>query len=463
MGLGFLTYSLAPLTAEHPNQVLWQTSQALNRIAQSTSPAVVSIYAIKHSNTPSFDSFPDPADTMLIGIGSGVILNRKGLILTNSHVIESAEVITVTFDEKHKSRATLVGSDPKTDLAVLKVDEKTIQKDLVIPSLGDSDRIQVGDWTLAIGSPFGLNRSVTSGIVSAISRGKLGMLDIEDFIQTDTPINPGNSGGPLLNANGEIIGINTAIFSQSGGFVGIGFAVPSKIAAQVYQEIIHYGRVRRGWAGITAQDLDGDLKRYFKSPTSEGALVSRALPNSPASQATIQEGDIILQYGKEKVQSSDHLKTLVAQTELGSRVPCVISRNGEKKVLNILIHEQPQQSQNHSKQLAGKTAHTQANYPCFGLSVQDIPSEFFGILGISTKRGVLVSRVKTGSPAFFAGITTGDVLLKANKTQIKNAKDFLAHAEDYRKEEVTVFYVQRGLEERIFIPVKSITDSITEE
>jgi serine protease Do len=461
-------FSILPTStpSQKPGQqdVLLLASQALHQVAKRATPAVVSITSIRNPEFEALEAHEEgnPLDQAMMGVGSGVIVRPDGLILTNFHVVQNAEKVTVLLDEKHKLPAHVVGGDSKTDLAVIQLDSKA-RKGLPLPTLpfGDSDQLQVGDWTLAVGSPYGLSRSVTSGIVSAVGRGRLGMLDIEDFIQTDAAINPGNSGGPLLNSSGEMIGINTAIFSQSGGFSGIGFAVPSKIAKQVFDEIVSNGRVIRGWIGMMAQDMDNDLAGYFKAPSEKGALVSAIQPNSPASQATLKVGDIITKYGAQSVASAGQLKALVSQTKSTTRIPVQFYREGDLRELSVLIREQPNFSPAGKNQMAGQAAPRRQSKPALdlGLIVQDIPKEILTILNKPSLDGALVTAVQAGSPAFDAGISIGDIILSANKHAIQNAQEFKHVLKKTRHSDLTVFYVQRGPDEKLFVPVRQEHDN----
>ena len=440
-----------------PN-VLTQNSTAVNEIAKNTTPAVVSITAVKSVshrsgalNYPSLDS-----DQTTMGIGSGVVIRSNGIILTNYHLVENSDRVTVAFDEKQKYSAHTLGGDPKTDLAVIQLDQPPKQK---LPTLafGDSDAIHVGDWALAVGSPFGLSHSVTSGIISAVGRGRLGMLDIEDFIQTDAAINPGNSGGPLLNSKGEMIGINTAIFSQTGGFIGIGFSIPSKIAKQVFEELLDHGRVIRGWIGLSAQDLDKDLASYFGTPTVEGALVSHVEAGGPASQASIQTGDVITRFSQKKILSADQLKALVASVKTPRRIPIELFRNGKMHSLSIFIREQPSPKPALMQQQAGRAPiklQPQSSAD-LGLTLQDVPDEFIDLLRIPVRSGALVMDVRVGSLAFEAGMSRGDIILKLNKAIIRGAKDFERSLKSMAPSDLTVLYIQRGPEEKLFIPVRT--------
>ncbi len=460
MVLGILAAAMSSVSNDKNQDILYQASHALNDVARKAMPAVVSITSIRDmdSYSTSNTTFPnDASEQATLGIGSGVIIKPDGLILTNLHVIQNAQSVSVSIDDKHKAVAHVIGGDSKTDLALIQLDHYP-RKDLPTLSFGDSDRIQVGDWSIAIGSPFGLNRSVTSGIVSAVGRGRLGMLDIEDFIQTDAAINPGSSGGPLLNMNGQMIGINTAIFSQSGGFIGIGFAIPSKIAKQVTDDLLKHGRVIRGWAGMSAQDLDVDLAHFFQTPSAQGALVSQITPRGPASNASLKTGDVITKFGDVTIESADHLKSLVGKAKALSHVKLEIYRDGVPLESELIVREQPDlKPVKKTSQLAGQAASNKIlNTPAaLGITVQDIPPEFSILLGLKDLTGAFVTGVKMGSPAFYAGISTGDIILGANKTEIRNAKELIHALKRTQQTDMAVLYVQRGPDEKVYIPVKT--------
>ncbi|MDR3608610.1 MAG: trypsin-like peptidase domain-containing protein [Oligoflexia bacterium] len=452
---------------------------AFHDIAKQALPAVVSISSVKREGLFDFDR-------RAIGIGSGMIVRPDGVILTNSHVVEDAEKITVTLGdgEKYKRSAHVVGIDPNTDLAVIQIDRKP--SDLKHPFqtvvFGSSKDIEVGDPTLAIGSPFGLSRTVTSGIVSAKSRGEMGILDVEDFIQTDAPINPGNSGGPLLNSNGEVIGVNTAIFSQGGTSTGIGFAIPAEIARSVYRQILAQGYVSRGWVGLAAQDVDAQLAQYFKVPrsssqsngedeeASQGALISNVVPNGPAGRAKIQVGDVILKYDGKPVSTARELKTRVGNTPAGKDVSLSVLHEGRVSDVQVSILQQPGTGPRSipPPQMAGQVpgaAGTRSVHhaPHLGLTVEDIPPEIalFLRLGADGQNaqnpaGAIVTDVEPGSAAFDSGLAPGDIILKVNQTDVRNAREFRKVASGSKEGDLSVLYVQRGPKERIFVPVKNL-------
>lgn len=474
-------FTQGPISLRNTEQdeLLTRASRAFNQIARNAMPAVVSVTTIRRAPVPHAGLLPPPlpgmkppgriADPRMMGIGSGSIIRKDGLILTNYHVVEEAERITVLFDDKHRHKAHVVGTDPKTDLALIQIDsnEKTKRDDYPTIAFGDSEQIREGDWAIAIGSPFGLNRSVSFGIVSAKGRGQMGILDVEDFIQTDAAINPGSSGGPLLNSRGELIGVNTAIFSQGGGNMGIGFAVPAKIAHEISDELVTRGRVSRGWMGLMAQDLDRDLARFFGVPGADksadtskpmpGALVSQVLPSGPAGLASIKSGDVITRYNNQPIEDASMLKALVGKTKAGSTVPMEIIREGKPESLTVAIQEQPQPLRERVReQQAGQAALGKAPpAPSLGLAVEDIPNDIARILHLSAREGTLVVGVNPGSPAFDAGIGPGDIILSANRTPVRGAKDFKRLAKKLGSErDVAVLFVQRGPVEKVFIPLR---------
>jgi serine protease Do len=439
-------------------QTLSKTAAAFNEVAQKATPAVVSVSVIKSgSNHPGKSNPLEPQKSQ--GIGSGVIIHQDGYVLTNNHVVENAEKITIKFDEKHKVPARIVGTDPKTDLAVLKIDKG---QNLPTLSFGDSSQIKVGDWAIAIGSPFGLNRSMSKGIISAVGRAQMGILEIEDFIQTDAAINPGSSGGPLLNIKGEMIGINTAIFSQGGGFVGIGFAIPASIAREVAEQLIAKGKMQRGWIGISVQDLDEDLARYFKIRGTSGALVTQVTPKSPAEKAALQPGDVILKFNRKPVEKAFDLKTASSKCQAGSSVMIEFSRDGTVRSMTIKVEQQASPFKlgdlfNQEKgQKAGQKADKAASQPrSSGLVIEDIPQELAKLLEVKDRVGVLVAGVEPGSPASEAGLAIGDIILQADKERVQTAKDFHRITKKLADQELTMLYVQRGSQEKLFIPLRN--------
>jgi serine protease Do len=343
-----------PSTPATPEQM--QT--AFVQVAERVRPAVVNI-ATSHflrrqrppgsspfSGNPSFKEYFEryfeqmpPSERERAGVGSGVIIDPQGHVLTNLHVIKGADEITVRLHTKREIKAKVVGTDAKTDLAVLRIEPG---EGATAAPLGDSDRLRVGEWAIAIGSPFGLEQTVTVGVVSATGRSELGIAPYEDFIQTDASINPGNSGGPLLNFRGEVIGLNTAIVSAG---PGIGFAIPINVAQRVAAQLIARGRVARGWLGVSLQPLTADLAKALGAPGEKGTVVARVLPGSPAAAAGLQANDVILRFGDVAVENLTHLQRLVLDAPVGQPVALRIVRGGKEQTVTVTIAEAPAETQ----------------------------------------------------------------------------------------------------------------------
>ena len=365
-----------------------------------------------------FESPQGQAPSEQQGMGSGVIVSADGYVITNNHVVQGADEVTVTLHDGTTQKARIVGTDKKTDLAVLKI----AAQGLIAAPLGDADLMEVGDWVLAIGSPFNYHQTVTAGIISAKGR-RVGVLQsvqgYEDFIQTDAAINPGNSGGPLLNLRGEVIGINTAIASRSGGFNGLGFAIPSKIVGSVYQAIVQHGHVERGQIGTLIQDLDRDLAKSFGYDSTAGVLVQDVIPEGPAARAGIQSGDIIVRYQGNAVNNSKQLRNAVAATAPGTRTKLILFRDGQERQLEIVIQSQdpqPRGSRNEPSQSSATT---------LGITVQTLTTDQARQLALtSQEQGVLVTQVAPGSLAARAGLRRGDLLLDVGGQSIDSAAEF---------------------------------------
>ncbi len=349
------------------------------------------------------------------GQGSGVIVSPDGHILTNNHVIASAKEVTVTLPDKREFKGKIVGADPKSDLAVVKIDGHNL------PSVawGDATKLQVGEYVLAVGNPFGLNSTVTLGIVSALGRGRMGITQYEDFIQTDAAINPGNSGGALVNTKGELVGINTAIFSQTGGYQGVGFAVPTSMARPIYDSLVKNGKVIRGFLGIGIQDLTQDLAKSFGIQDAKGALVSDVREASPAEQAGIKQGDVITSYQGSPVEDAVALQRMVTKTVVGTKATVKVIRDGHEKELSVTISEQPDTTK------IAKAETGEKDYAFAGVSVQELDRDTAKELGITGKlQGVVVTNVEPDSGAERAGLMPGDVIREINRQSVKSMKDF---------------------------------------
>ena len=362
--------------------------------------------------------------------GSGFVLNSNGFIVTNNHVVENASDIQVKLGDGRELPAKVVGRDAKTDLALLKVDATGLP---VIP-LGDSTALQVGEPVMAIGNPFGLEQTVTTGIVSATGR-VIGSGPYDNFIQTDASINPGNSGGPLINARGEVIGINTAIFSRGGGSVGIGFAVPSSLAKTVITQLADHGKVERGWLGVSIQPLTKDLAKNFKRDNTNGALVSSVIEGSPADKAGLKAGDVIVEFNGKKVAKATELPSLVADLTVGRDVPMVVVRDGSEMRLNARIARLEDET-------PAKVADAQEKGQ-LGLSVQPITPPVARELGLKVKEGVLVRDVVEGGRAAEAGIRPGDVIVEINRQPVRTVEDLKVRVDKQTKNEPIVLLVNR--------------------
>ncbi len=369
-------------------------------------------------------------------LGSGFIISKDGYILTNNHVVENADVINVTLSNKHSFKAKVIGTDPKTDIALIKIDPKG--EDLTVVKLGDSDKLEVGEWVIAIGNPFGFSRTVTAGIVSAKGR-VIGEGPYDSFIQTDAAINPGNSGGPLLNMDGEVVGINTAIIASA---QGIGFAIPINMAKDIMQQLKENGSVVRGWLGVYIQKVSKDLAEYFGMKEPYGALVSQVIEGSPADKAGIKRGDIIIEFDGKKVDDIDMLPRLVANTKVGKKVDVVVLREHSKKTLTVEIGKLPENT---------KLAKSDKNDK-LGLTVANITPDIMKKYGLEDNEGVLVVSVKPDSIADEAGIQAGDIIKSMEYQIVKNVDDYRKILRNFKKEKMLVD-IKRG-KSRIFFVLK---------
>ncbi|RMG59707.1 MAG: DegQ family serine endoprotease [Deltaproteobacteria bacterium] len=378
-----------------------------------------------------------PREQKRRSLGSGFIVTEDGYILTNNHVVERADEITVRLYDETEYEAEVVGTDPKTDIALIKIDA---DRKLPHVKLGDSDALEVGEWVVAIGNPFGLEHTVTAGIVSAKGR-VIGSGPYDDFIQTDASINPGNSGGPLFNLRGEVVGINTAIVQ---GGQGIGFAIPINMAKQIFDQLKEKGRVIRGWLGVYIQKLTPEMAKSLDLPVRKGVIVTEVIEDSPAEKGGIKEGDVIVEYNGKPVRDAHQLPALVAATKPGTKVKIKVLRDGKEKVLKVKIGEMPEEETMARKaDVIGE----------LGLAVQDITDEIARHLGIEDREGVIVTGVEPGSPADEAGIRERDIIRQVNRTSIKDIDEFRDILRKLRKEKSVLFLIERGMR-RMFVVVK---------
>lgn len=431
---------------------LLRFNQHLIAIAKKVKPAVVNISIVKTSSPrrspfPHSPFFDDPFFRKFFGerfreerrqeprrrqqgMGSGVIVNPDGYIVTNNHVVAEGDEIHVVLGDQRKFEAKLIGTDPKTDLAIVKIEASG----LPFLSWGDSSTLEVGEMVVAVGNPFGLNQTVTMGIISAVGRAGVGLADYEDFIQTDAAINPGNSGGALVNVQGELIGINTAIFTRSGGYMGIGFAIPSNMAKGVARSLEAHGTVVRGWLGVSIQDLSPDLAKQFEATDTKGALVTDVVEGSPAEDARFRRGDIIREFDGRRVENSTKLRTYVAETPPETRVDVRILREGKKKRLTVVIGQMP-------KDMAGPgdVGTVGARHVLSGLTVESVASG-----SASDDRGVSVLKVQPDSRAEQAGIRKDDVILEINRISIKDVDDFDRVTSGLEEDDSVLVLLRRG-------------------
>ena len=416
-------------------------------LAERASPAVVSIRTSRTVQAatrlpfpfpftprrPSHDSVPHTVSSL----GSGFAISADGYIVTNNHVIEGVDSIEVAFSDGRELPAKLIGRDPKTDIALIKVESET---DLAWLSLGDSDALRPGEWVAAIGNPFGLEHTVTAGIVSAKHRD-IGQGNYDDFIQTDAAINPGNSGGPLLNLRGEVVGINTAINPRANT---IGFTVPINMAKSILAMLREDGHVTRGWLGIGFQPLTAELAEAFELDDRKGALVSQVVPDGPADDAGLQVGDVIVEFAGRTIDETNSLPRAVAETAVGKTVELVVIRDGNRKKLKVTLGEldEPRLADSGS---IGNDANT------LGLSAQNLTPELAQQLGVEATQGVVVTHVVPGSPAAAARLQRGDVIVEVDRESIRNLnelRDKLAQAD-----ERVLILINRG-NATLFIPVR---------
>jgi len=364
-------------------------------------------------------NFGGPRERRERALGSGVIVSKDGYILTNNHMVSDATKVLVQFYDGRETEAKVVGTDDKTDLAVIKVEEKNLDP---LP-LGDSDQLRLGEVVLAIGNPFGLGNTVTMGIVSAKGRTNMDVLDYEDFIQTDAAINMGNSGGALVNTRGQLVGINTMIFSRSGGSEGVGFAIPINLARSVMNDLVRYGEVRRGYVGIFVQDVNVGLAEHFGLDKPTGALVSEVAPNSPAAEAGLQRGDIILELNGKEIPNSTQLRNLVAQLEIGGEAGLVVLRNKQRIELKIKVIRRPADAN-----VRGPSPRNEppANSNTrLGLDVTELSPFIIQRFQLPPDlKGVIVSGVAEGSPAADAGLAPRDIITEVNGRAVSTGNEF---------------------------------------
>ena len=476
--LAILTIALLPLAGGAPAQttaptqtqmhaLMSEISEAFESAADKVSDFVVPIFAEQVVQTPAqgfpddpfreffgndffkrfFGGTPQPQTRTVRSLGSGVIVSADGHILTNNHVVEGAQKLTVILKDRRRLQATVVGTDPLTDVAVVKIDAAGLPSAV----LGDSDTVRVGQWVIAVGNPFALLRTVTHGIISATGRSSVGIATYEDFIQTDAPINPGNSGGALADLDGNVIGINSAISSPSGANVGLGFAIPINMAKSIMAQLLAKGRVIRGYLGLTAQDIDPSLVGPLKLQDAKGALVGQVNPGSPADQAKIRPGDVIIEFDGKPVDSSLDLHNIAAETAPGSRVKIVLLRDGERLEVFAALGERPEEKAQARRGRPGEGKGPVAEK--LGLTVQNLTSDIARELGYGNDRGVVIMDVAPGSAGDDADLRTGDLIKEVNRVAIGTAQQFEGIVRAAKSGDTLALLVRRGQSE-FFVPLK---------
>ena len=445
-----------PSSPKVGSNVLQQFSMAFSNVAEKVTPSVVTIFTKKVIKARPGPKVEDPfeqffgddfyrrffgiprqeGDIVQHGLGSGVIVNSDGIILTNNHVVQKTDELKVRLNDGREFEAEVKGTDPATDLAVIKIKASNLP---TLP-IGDSDALRVGEWVLAIGSPLSPNlaHTVTAGIVSAKGRSGVGLSNYEDYIQTDAAINPGNSGGALVNLKGELVGINSAIATRTGGNMGIGFAIPSKLAKKVMNDILKNGKVIRGWIGVRIQDVNPPLAKSYGLEKPEGAIVSSVTPGSPGRKAGLKEGDVVLTLNGKKVKNSSDLALRVSSTDPGTTVTLGIYRDGKKKSVKVKLGQMPA----NQNKLAAKAVEPAAN---LGLSVENITPDIRRELDLDRSiKGVIISRVRRGSLADDEGLRRGDIILKVNGKTVSNVEKFRKEMNSLKPGDSVAFFLYRN-------------------
>lgn len=421
-------------------------------LAEKLTPSVVNISSFSQSETENGEGNTPLSESL----GSGFIIDGNGYIITNNHVVDKAESISITLSDNTKTEARVIGKDPKTDLALIKIETK---RPLNAVKFGDSDKIRVGDWVLAIGNPFGLGSSVTAGIVSAKSR------DIESgpydsFIQTDASINQGNSGGPMFNLQGEVIGISSAIFSTTGASQGVGFAIPANLAGWVISQLKEHGEVKRGWIGIKIQPNTPEIADSLDISANQGVVVSGVTEQGPAQKAGLQAGDIVLSFNRQPIDNTKNLSRLIAETKIGTPAPIEIWRSGQKQTLTVPIELMPEETPlSAAKETASDAAETPDNgesLNIIGFTVKEISPELAERYKLApSTSGVVVTDILPNSDASCKGIKIGDIIVKIDKRNIIGESAFHEYVNDARRENNRpVLLAIQGQEALHFVAVK---------
>ncbi len=454
-------------------------SMAFRHVAEHSLPAIVAIDTVGSAGTNGgqgphdeeffrrfFEENPGQAPEMPEdfnfedlppeqGNGSGFIIDASGIVMTNSHVVEGAERVVVRMFDGREYEATSWDYDPRSDVAVIHIEA---DGELPVIPLGDSSQMQIGDWVLAMGNPFNVGTTVTAGIISAIGRGP-GINEREDYLQTDAAINPGNSGGPLVSLNGEVVGINTAISTQSGGYDGVGFSIPINMARWAADQLIEHGYVRRSYLGVALQELDGALRGHFGVPLGQGALVGQVIPNTPADAAGLEAGDVILSIDGNVINGRAHLQEIVERIEPGTTVTCGILRDGGNMDIEISLEEMPsdftpamQRRRPATPEEEEPETEEAMSYQQYGFEVSDITDDVVEQFELPDNvEGVVVVSVEADTPAGDAGLTAGDIITKVGQQDVSSAEEFDAAVQEMQPGKGLLLQVQRGEASRFVI------------
>ncbi|OIP46597.1 MAG: peptidase S1 [Desulfobacterales bacterium CG2_30_60_27] len=466
--LSLLMTMVTGLVVAMPALAATSTPASFADLAEQLGPAVVNIYTTQtvKAGSPLEEFFSDqnrnipepfrhffdipghqgqkpPREMKRTSLGSGVIITADGYIVTNNHMVENATEINIRLTNQKEYVATIIGRDPKTDLALLKITPTATLPPVVF---GDSDKLRVGDWVLAIGNPFGFEQTVTAGIVSGKGR-HLGGTPYENFIQTDASINPGNSGGPLFDVNGKMVGINTAIYSRGGGNIGIGFAIPISMAKNVIDQLKEHGKVERGWLGVMIQQVTQELADQFGLERPMGGLVGEVSPGSPADKAGIKAGDIIVTFQGMEISQMNALPSMVAQTTIGTKAEVGLIRQGKKKTVTVVIAKLEEE------QTATGDTPGSSTEKDMGLTVQELTPELAQSMNIKGAAGLIIANVDPDSAAATAGLRQGDLLLEMNRVKVVNLNDFQAILKKTKNEKQMLLLIKRG-DHTSFVVVK---------
>ena len=417
-----------------PISILKEASDGFSQVADKAIPAVVSIKAQFESNTsndPAFNDFfyhffgPMPQQIEpTVGFGSGFFVTDDGYILTNNHLVKDAIKVTVSTHDGSEYDAEIIGSDPNTEVALIKVEGKNFPS----LTLADSDQVKIGQWAIAVGNPFEFEASVTVGVISAIGRNRLGNSRWENYLQTDAAINPGNSGGPLLDINGEVVGINTAIYTKTGGYMGLSFAIPSNIAKHVSEQLFEHGYLQTGYLGVRAQTLTPDLAKALDLDSHNGVVIVEVAPNSPAQKAGLEQQDVILKFNGKALTNQTNLTHEVSLIKPGTKVTITVNRDGKVKVLNATIESHPSDSQ------SGNSVKIAPN--ALGIVVEDLTPAQAEQLGYNLTKGVLITRVKPSSQMAMASVRPGTLILAVNRHRVDNVADFEKYLSESKNKRV---------------------------